>query len=338
MLYHGMPKELQHNLRLLKKEASKIGFKTALIITVTTQSPIDNIEIHPFRYFDKYVCLPIGIKNSSSGLNTAEFFDGKIDVIFVDAENKLHSCENVFDKIFRTIKKTKVYPIKGNDFTADSAFSIISAILKNIVRKKIIIIGAGNIGSKLALKLTECGSQVFIMNSTKHSSSLTANAINRLKPAECRSCVIPVTKEKIPKNLDCIVGFTRGIPVITRKIVQNLKKDGLLLDGGTGTINESGLMEARSRKIKILRLDIRLGFSHYADMILNTENFIENVVGKRKVNGLNIVAGGFIGEKGDIIVDNIKKPTKIIGISNGKGGTERHVPNHKNIDIIKRLN
>ena len=333
-----MLKELQHNFRLLKKEAEETGLKMALIVTITTQSPINKIEIYPFRYFDKYVCLPIGIRNSSSGLKTAKFFDGKIDVIFVDAENKLHSCENVFDKIFRTIKKTRVYPIKGNDFTADSAFSIIFYILKNIDRKKIIIIGAGNIGSKLALKLAECGSHVFIMNSTKHSSSSTANAINRLKPAECRSSVIPIIKEKIPKNLDCIVGFTRGIPVVTREIVQNLKRNGLLLDGGTGTIKESGLIEARSRNIKILRLDIRVGFSHHAGMILDTENFIKNAVGKREVNGLHIVAGGFIGEEGDIIVDNIKKPTKIIGVSNGKGGIQRHIGNYKNIDIIKRLN
>lgn len=332
-----MLKKLQNSLRLLKKEASEKGFKMALIITVTTQSPINNIEIHPFRYFGRYVCLPIGIKNSSSGLKTAKFFDGKTDAIFVDAENKLHSCENVFDRIFHAIKKTKVYPIKGNDFTADSAFSIIASILKNVVGKKIIIIGSGNIGSKLALKLTECGSQVFIMNSTKHSSSSTADAINQLKPAECRSRVIPVTKKKIPKDLDCIVGFTRGIPVITREVVQNLKKNGLLLDGGTGTVNESGIIEARSRNIRILRLDIRVGFSYYAGMILNAESFIENVVGRRKVNKLHIVAGGFIGEKGDIIVDNIKKPTKIIGVSNGKGGTQKYMTN-KDTDVIKRLN
>ncbi len=332
-----MPKELQHNLILLKKEASKMGFKTAMVITVTTQSPVTNVEFHPFRYFDKHVCLPIGIRNSSSGLKTAKFFDGKVDAIFVDAENKLYSCENVFDKILRAIKKTRVYPIKGNDFTADSAFSIISSTLKNMVRKKIIVIGAGNIGSKLALKLTECGSQVFIMNTTRLSSSLTANAINRLKPSECRSFAIPVTKGKIPKNLDCIVGFTRGVPVVTKEIVQNLKKNGLLLDGGTGTIAESGIIEARSRNVKILRLDIRVGFSHYAGMISDTENFIRNIVGKRKVNGLHIVAGGFIGERGDIIVDNIKKPTRIIGISNGKGGIQRHTSSDENIDIIKRL-
>ena len=33
-----------------------------------------------------------------------------------------------------------------------------------------------------------------------------------------------------------------------------------------------------------------------------------------------IVAGGEIAEKNSIVVNNIKKSTKIIGISDGKGG------------------
>ena len=336
-LKNDVLKQIQDNLKLLKREASTKGFRTALVITVTTQSFINDIEIFPFRYFGEYVCLPIGIKNHLVGQKIAKLCDGKIEVIFVDAENKLFTCENVFDKIFHKIKKTKVYPIKGNDFTADSAFSTISAILKNVTGKKIIIVGSGNIGSKLALKLTECGAQVFILNSTKLSSSSTARVINQMKPIECRAQTIPATVKKIPKNLDCIVGFTRGIPVITEEIVSNLKKDGLLLDGGTGTVSESGIIESRCRNIKVLRLDIRLGFAYYASLILNTENFIADVVGEREINGVHIVAGGFIGKKGDIIVDKIKKPTKIIGVSNGKGGIQKYDYNHKNTDIIKRL-
>lgn len=332
-----MLKEIQSNLKLLKKEATVTGFRTAIIITVTTQSPINDVEVYPFRYFDRYVCLPVGIKNSFSGLKIAKFLDGKVDIIFVDAENKLYSCENIFSKIFHAIKKTRVYPIKGNDFTADSAFSIISTILKNVAQKKIFIIGSGNIGSKLALKLTECGSQVFIMNSVRSSSLATARAINQLKPSECRTCVMPVTKKTIPTNLDCIVGFTRGVPVVTREIVENLKKNGMLLDGGTGTISESGITEAKRRNIKILRLDIRVGFSYYANIILNTENFIENISGRKKVGGVHIVAGGFIGEKGDIVVDSIKKPTKIIGIANGRGGLQKNNNTYKDTDVIKRL-
>ncbi|MEO9277736.1 MAG: hypothetical protein ABI340_08190 [Nitrososphaera sp.] len=332
-----MSKEIQNSLKLLNKESSSTGRKTALVITVTTQELGGNFEIFPFRYFTKYVCLPIGIKNIATGVHIVKAFDGKVDTIFVDAENKLQACQNLFDKVFSITKKSRIFPIKGNDFTADSAFSIIFTILKNVSRKKILLIGAGNIGSKVALKLIECGAQVFIINSTKVSTYKHANAINVMRPVECKSQAIPITKEKIPKNLDCIVGFTRGIPVITRDIVNKLKTGGLLLDGGTGTINQSGLFEAKRRKITILRLDIRIGFSHYASFIMDMEKFVTEVIGKRNLDGFNIISGGVFGEKGDIVVDNIKKPSRIIGISNGRGGVQRDITHNKNADIVKRL-
>lgn len=332
-----MSKEIQRSLRLLKKESSSIGSRTALVITVTTQELGNNFEIFPFRYFTNYVCLPIGIKNTATGIHIAKVIDGKVDTIFVDAENKLLTCQNLFDKVFSIVKKSKIFPIKGNDFTADSAFSVIFTILKNTFRKKILIVGAGNIGSKVALKLIECGAQVFIINSTKLSTYKQASAINVMKPAECKLQVIPITKEKIPRNLDCIIGFTRGIPVITKDIVDNLKTGGLLLDGGTGTISKSGIDEAKRKKAMVLRLDIRIGFAYYASFILNTKEFVTKAVGKKKLDGFNIVSGGIIGEKGDIIVDNIKKPSRIIGISNGIGGVVKDITHNKNADIVKRL-
>lgn len=332
-----MSKEIQKSLRLLKKESSSIGSRSALVITVTTQELDNNFEIFPFRYFTNYVCLPIGVKNTSIGIHIAKVIDGKVDTIFVDAENKLLTCQNLFDKVFSVVKKSKIFPIKGNDFTADSAFSVIFTILKNTFRKKILIVGAGNIGSKVALKLIECGAQVFIINSTKLSTYKRASAINIMKPAECKSQVMPITKGKIPRNLDCIIGFTRGIPVITKDIVDNLKTGGLLLDGGTGTISKSGIDEAKRKKVMVLRLDIRIGFAYYASFILNTKEFVTKAVGKKKLDGFNIVSGGIIGEKGDIIVDNVRKPSRIIGVSNGTGGVVKNIIHNKNADIVKRL-
>jgi hypothetical protein len=67
------------------------------------------------------------------------------------------------------------------------------------------------------------------------------------------------------------------------------------------------------------------------------EKFVTEVIGKRNLDGFNIISGGVFGEKGDIVVDNIKKPSRIIGISNGRGGVQRDITHNKNADIVKRL-
>ena len=40
---------------------------------------------------------------------------------------------------------------------------------------------------------------------------------------------------------------------------------------------------------------------------------------------LRIVSGGFIGKKGDVVVDNYLKPTQILGIADGSGKFEKKI-------------
>lgn len=332
-----MFQKLDIALKSIKKEALRTQCKSAIIINVTTQKFTEDLLILPTRYLKEYVCLPIGIKDDHIGIRLGNYIDGKIDTIFVDAENKLVRCKNIFDKISCIIKKSKVYAIKGNDIAADATFSVVCTIMKPITNKKICIIGSGNIGSKVALKMVECGAKIFILNSNKKSSEDTAHAINILKPRECKDTANPVNKKNIPHEIDGIIGFTRGIPVITKEMISLLKNDGFVLDGGSGTITPEGIEEANRRKITILRLDVRMGFISHANLMLNTENLISNIFGTTKINGINIVAGGAIGNKGDIIVDNIKKPRKILGIADGKGKTLRNIKKYRNdIKIVSR--
>ena len=198
---------------------------------------------------------------------------------------------------------------------------------------RILIIGAGNIGSKVALKLIETGTDVFIMNSNKASSVQTSKAINILKPSECSNNAIPISLDNMIK-MDCIGGFTRGIPVINKKIVRYLKKDGLIIDGGTDNISQDGIEEAKKRNLKIIKLDVRYGFESNFRLMRNTKNLKEEVSGRKKINGINMVAGGIIGNKGDIIVDNITFPKKILGIADGLGRFEKNIEDYS--EIIKK--
>ena len=54
-------------------------------------------------------------------------------------------------------------------------------------------------------------------------------------------------------------------------------------------------------------------------------DIVEIKMGRRKLNGETIVAGGLFGEKGDIVVDNIANPEVVFGIANGKGDFVRNL-------------
>lgn len=330
-----MDRKLENKIKLFKKKAKTMKKDTAIVLTVTTQSFKESVKILPFRNLDEFFCLPLAIKDSQTGVKLAKGLDGVVDIFFVDIENKLKKCQNLFHKVSRKVSKSKVYPIKGNDFTAEAAFSLIFNCLGSLYKKKICIIGAGNIGGKLALKLIEGGCTVYVINSSKKSTNEKTFAINIMKPKECLNQAIPITTNTIPRNLDGMVGFTRGTTIISEKMIKHLKKGGLILDGGTGTVSEGVIAKASSKKIVVIRVDILNAFKAFAELAIAFDRFYRSVAGKKKINSFNVVAGGYLGEKGDVVVDNISKPTQIIGIANGKGKVIGN-SDRKKIELVKR--
>ena len=312
-------REICKYIKLLKKEALQTRKKTAVVFNVTTHPKTIEFTIYPIRYTDEFVCLPIAIKIDKNAIELSKTIDGKTDVIFVDAENKLKHCQNLFYKIKSTVKQCKVFPIKGNDFAADAAFAIIISKLGPLNKKKICVMSGGNIGSKVALKLLEVGTQIFMVNSNIKKSKKIADAINTIKPIECSKSVKAVCVDELPKNLDCVIGFSRGIPVITNKIMSLLKKGGLVLDGGGGNIQVNSINEAKKQNLQLIKLDIRIGFESNSSLIFNAKKFVSNNMGIKKMNGFDVVSGGYVGNQGDVVVDSIKNPKKILGIANGKG-------------------
>lgn len=331
-----MKKELLEIAKRLKKESRK-GKKLAIVMTVTTHHLSTNLCLFPTRYVQDFICIPISIRNIVYGNKLIKEFDGKVDAFFVDAENKLSSCIDLHYKLSKIIKKSKLYPLKGNDFTADSAYAIIFNLLGSLKHKRVFIVGSGNIGSKVALKLLESGAAVFVLNSNKKSTNQVARAINILKPKECQNKMIPVSKNNFPKKIDCIIGFSRGIPIITNEMVRLVNKNGHVIDGGLGTLEPDAMSGFKKRKINIMKLDIRYGFESNASLMLNSDKLVSKIAGQKKIKNFSIVAGGIIGNYGDVIVDDIAKPTKIFGISDGRGGILKEQSKFKtNIKIIQK--
>lgn len=315
--------EIENKLKNIQKKSKKVG----IVIVVTTHKDT-KLKLLPNKNVQNFECITIVILNTKQAIEIIKHYDGKIDTFFIDIENKLESCYNLFYKILKYVKKSNVCAIKGNDYTADSTFGIINNIFHTSKKKKILIVGTGNIGSKLGLKLIESGYNVFILNSTKSSTFKTAKAINTLKPKECKEEVIPILKNKIPPNLDSIVGFTRGIPIITEKMLNSVKKGGYVFDGGQGTIDNKAMNYVKKRELKLIKIDSRFGFESNASLMLNSKKLVKEIMGFKKEDGITIVAGGIIGKNGDVIVDNISKPKKILGIADGLGGVIYNFKNY----------
>jgi len=296
---------------------------SGFVLSTTAKKSKKKMIILPIRRtnFGIFGCVTIYDKNLAKKL--AKFVDGKVDIILVDTEIKLESFQDIVYQIRKVTKKSKVVGFKNNDLTVDAIYTTLQCLIKDFFKKKISIVGAGNIGSKLALKLVESGANVFIASSNTKNSQKIANALNIVKTRNSKAKVVSEKIPKIANKADVLIGLTPGISVIDKQMINFMKKGGLLIDGGVGTIHQSAIEIATKKEIKIIRTDVRASFFAGVSLILETVKFLESVYGIRKYKGTRIVAGGAYGIYGDIVVDKILKPTQILGFADGKGGLIR---------------
>jgi hypothetical protein len=106
---------------------------------------------------------------------------------------------------------------------------------------------------------------------------------------------------------------------------------------GKGNIDKRAAIYAKTKKIKIIRCDITESINNFVKYYL--KYFIKNnSAGSRVVKkNIKIISGGFIGKKGDIVVDSIQRPMQILGVSDGSGKFEKTISksSQKKIRSIK---
>lgn len=318
-------KQLLENLNDLKKNNRRTVFTIA-----TTSKQETEPYLTPIRVCDFFVVCGCVIFEQSILTEIIEIIDGKVDYIFVDSEKKIpvtiHPKLNVVEtgnlsKIcFQKIKKSRTLEYKPNDITVNATWSFLSQKLNFLSGKKVSILGSGNIGSKLALKLVECGVSVSIYRRNIHKGYGIAQGLNFIKPENTVSNI--TFHENIMQTSfmsDVLIGASNGVPIIDVDIVKSIKNDAIIVDLGKNNLTEDAIQHALAQNIEIYRTNITSAFEGFIYEAIKTDEILNNSYGKKDLDYCNIVGGGFHGRDGDIVVDNISNPNIIYGVAAGDG-------------------
>ena len=130
--------------------------------------------------------------------------------------------------MFYRIKKSKIFEFKPSDTTVNATWSFLSQRLNFLSGKKVSILGSGNIGSKLALKLVESNVNVSITRKNNYKGKIIALGLNNIKSENTASCI--TFNQDILKNIfnsDVIVGAANGVSVIDVNLLKGIKKDSI---------------------------------------------------------------------------------------------------------------
>ena len=327
-------------LSFLKKQ-TKLKKKKSCFLFGTTKKRINqNYYLTPNRESQKTIYAGAILYGNRTAKKLAKKIDGKVNYLFVDIEKKSSNKKDALTNIERatkaTIKKSIVKNYKPNDITVDSIENFIQDYFRKNLRgvggKKILILGSGNIGSKIAIRLLESGGNIFLFRRNKNKLKKISEVLNIIKPKHTKSRSNTISSNKLKfEDYDVIIGCSDN--EIRFKKIKKLFKKPLIIDVGKGVFTQPDLNQLSKRNVTVFRLDIENSLSSFLDTSVDTENFFESrfVNKKRK---FRLVKKGILGNNGDIIVDDVIKPERIIGVC-GKDGLLKNI-SLKDYKLIKK--
>lgn len=337
--------QLSKNLKEIKKISNNKKKLSGFMIGNTTKFEKKNFYFTPIRVTEKMVLSGLIVYSEVYAKLAAKYIDGKVDYVLVDAEKKIPPKKNgkpsnIERRVKEILKKSKLWEYKGNDLTVDAVDILLTFLMKKDLRgiggKKIAVLGAGNIGTKISLLMVERGAKVFLTRKNFKKLKGTVQTLNSIKPLYTKEKVNPVKDNfKAIKSADIIIGATNGKPVISKRMLFQLSHKTIIIDVGKGTLHKDALSYAVKCGINVYRVDVSAALNGFINKSLMIEKMNLEKLGRRKIFEETIVSGGLLGNFEEIIVDDIRKPKFVYGISDGNGDFLRNLSNKQRKKILK---
>lgn len=325
-------KELAEIVDKVLEAGRSQGKATGFLIGNTTKGHTAESYFIPIRETAIMVFGGAIVYSETQAMAIAEALDGRVDYILVDAEKKLPSDRsldgaepaNIERRVREIVKRSTLWIYKANDLTVHAIDYFLAHLHKDVLRgvggKKVAILGAGNIGCKLALVLVERGANVVLTRRDNRKLDTIIEALNIIKPISTLAQVTGTTdNEAAAAGADILIGATPGTPVVTAQIVNRLAPNAVIVDVAKGALYPDAISVAEQRQLDIYRLDVSAAIEGLIQTLWSTEKNMLERCGRRDLHGEHMVSGGILGRYGELVVDNVWDPSQVYGIADGCG-------------------
>jgi len=210
--------------------------------------------------------------------------------IAVDCDHKLPESAAIVQTAASCIAPSRLLFFSDNQVWADSALDMVQRIEGGLSGKAVALCGAGPLVESLALVLPRIGARVIGL----HAGGA-------------------------PVDVSVVLGGSQKRESIDAALVARLPDAAAVYDLGIGSLTFEAAELARSRGLRLYRFDNRAGISSAIVRLLETDNMVTKLMGRARLRDVEIVAAGLLAPAGAVIVDDIRQPTTIFGVADGRG-------------------
>ena len=322
---------LAEYLAQLRSLSEKSGRECGFFIGNTRKGIEGGHVFGPIRESRNLVAGSVLVSHATIAAEIASEVDGRVDVVFVDAEKKIpriHWGNDDSGNIELTVRSsmavTPVLTYKGNDLTVRSVDAFCARLAgefeKGMGGLRVAILGAGNLGAKLALSFVERGANVYVYRRNVEKLKAVVEALNIICPEETLSRVYSATTAlSAARGASIVVGATAGVPVVDTDVVRQMAPDGMIIDVGKGCVFDDAVLLARKMKIPVFRADIQPVIAGEIETLMTIDALASRGFAIQNSGGMTFVPAGLVARAGEVVVDNPSFPERVFGVADGSG-------------------
>jgi hypothetical protein len=287
------------------------------LLCLATTANVNNppILIGSLRLADGILAGNLILRETTILPEIVKRFDRLVSRFFIDCEVK--AGIDLGTVALELIPPNRRHFFKPNDFTVEAADEWVAQRMPILKGARVAMVGAGNIGAKLALRLAERGGEVQLVGRRIATLEATVQGLNAILRGT-GAVIACSSMEEACTGADVIIGCTAGTAAIDTEAVE-ISQASLLLDVGNGCFTRGAIDAAQNRGLLLEVLSPTAGWEGFLRRYATTRK-LQQGLGRRQIDSMVwIVSRGVMGATGDVLVDDISQPTRVIGVCNGMG-------------------
>ena len=256
------------------------------------------------------------IANQADVAAIAERVDGKVDVWFADTDVQPGgwSVATVARPLARA---SKLLGYRDNDTWARAVERQIAARAPEATSA--LVVGADPMALRVAVALAERGLGVTVHGAEGSNAASLVDAAKCFLGAHVRIDAA-TNAAAAASRAEIVIAFAKES--IDEPIVRGLPAGALIFDAGIGAVAPSAAALAADRGVTVIRPDMRAVLAAEISAALGAERATTELMGRGTIDGIAVVAGGVVGRAGEIVIDSISRPSRVVGVANGEGGVD----------------
>ena len=138
-------------------------------------------------------------------------------------------------------------------------------------------------------------------------------------PIRCLPCDGAEGEESLA-TARLVVVWPRARPWFCVKQASQLRKGVYLVDAGVGSVLPDALARAEENGVLSVRVNLWPALSGALVAAHESARVCRESFGWGTLAGVDVVAGGALGQAGTVVVDSVSHPRRVIGVADGRGG------------------